>query len=273
MEKAMNTGWRAAAWIMAITLVSGCNSAMVKNVMPEDMFPPSPGQAAREAFNVYDADVRRKSVARLSAAPFGGEAPYVKTYRLLLDDPDPTVRAACAHALGLHGEVEDADRLILRLKDDTTIVRWEVAKALQKIHNPRAIKALIEALATDADPDVRMSAATALGQYPDMSVFNALVGALEDQNYSVIVAAREALRTLTGQDFGNSGADWLAWARDSREHVFAERQSYTWTPYVAPETWWEAMQVWKADVPPPAPRRPTGEDATERQPLDDGSVR
>jgi hypothetical protein len=106
-----------------------------------------------------------------------------------------------------------------------------------------------------------------------MAVFNALVGALEDQNYSVVVAARESLQVLTGQQLGNSGAEWLAWARDNRQRVFAERRQYTWTPYVAPETWWESMQVWRDDPPPPAPRQPTGEAGTARQPLDDGSVR
>ena len=59
---------------------------------------PTPSQTAREAFHLHDADIRRQSIMRLAAAPFGGEQPYVRMYRLLLDDPTlPCARLVCAH--------------------------------------------------------------------------------------------------------------------------------------------------------------------------------
>lgn len=108
--------------------------------------PPSPGQLARDAFNVYDPDKRRNSIALLSTASFGGEEPYLRMYRLILDDPDASVRAACIRALGLHGHREDVLRIVPYLEDATGFVRWESALALQKLHHPEAVGPLIKAL-------------------------------------------------------------------------------------------------------------------------------
>jgi len=189
----------------------------------------------------------------------------------LLDDPDPTVRAACAHALGLHGQAQDAARLIPRLNDETTFVRWEIAKALQKLHNPLAIKPLINAMKDDPDPDVRMSAAAALGQYPQRIVFSALIGALDDPHYSVVVAANRALKALTGQDFPADGTPWLTWSNKNANILFQDQQQYTWMPYEKQRTWFQKAQVWKKDPPPIQPRVPAGTAGYEESMLDDGS--
>jgi len=235
------------AFGLVVTCNSGCGTAR------------TPRQAVLGAFNVYDADVRRRSVNELAAAPFGGEQKYVRTYRLLIDDPDPTVRAACAHALGLHGDVEDAERLIIRLDDVGVMVRWEAAKALQKIHNPSAAKPLIVAMRrTDEDADVRKAAAVALGQYAEPRVFDALVGALEDVNHSVVVAARRSLKTLTGYDFGSDGAMWLAWAALPETNLFERQETYTWQPYQGPAGIVDKVKFWNKTPEQSLPRVPTG---------------
>lgn len=261
-----------AGLLVGLLTVAGCfDGKNMTDILPETWTAKSPGQTAREAFNVYDADLRRNSVNSLAAAPFGGEEPYLKTYRLLLDDPDPTVRAACAHALGLHGTVIDANRLIPRLQDETTFVRWEVAKALQRIHNEDAVQPLINTMKDDPDPDVRMSAAAALGQYPDRNVYGALIGALDDQNYSVALAANRSLRALTGQDFSADGAKWLTFAKENPKSVFQGQRQYTWMPYQKPRGWFDKMQVWKEPPPPVQPRVPTGTEGYDEMQLDDGS--
>lgn len=245
--------------MVSLWCASGCNNRQAPMESLLDVLTPeTPSQVARDAFNVYDADVRRKSVNNLSAARFGGEPPYLRLYRLLIDDPDPTVRAACCKALGLHGEVQDVPLLITRTKDEATAVRWEAAKALQKIHSPQAIDPLMELLARDQDPDVRQAAATALGQYPTIASFNVLVGALDDRSYSVVDQAYESLKTLTGYDFGTDGSAWLIFARKDPQAIFKHQQQYTWQPYVAPRTLGKKMQFWKKKPEPPEPRIPTG---------------
>jgi len=248
---------RLLALGLVVTSCVGCSPDQVKQAMP-NLFPKTPRQAVLGAFNVYDADVRSASVKELAAAPFGGEAAYLRTYRLLIDDPDPTVRAACAHALGLHGEVEDANKLVLCLYDPVAFVRWEGAKALQKIHEPLAAKPLITAMADDSDPDVRMSAAVALGQYAEPRVFDALVGALEDPHHSVVVGARRSLKTLTGYDFGSDGEMWLTWSKQVGAKLFEHQETYTWRPYQEPTGVTDKVKFWKKKPEAALPRVPTG---------------
>jgi hypothetical protein len=222
----------------------------------------TPGEAAREAFNRYDPDARRKNVTRLAQAPFGGEAVYLDLYRLLLDDPVPTVRAACIRALGRHGTPADAQQIEPLLTDDNDFVRWEAAKAMKKLHHPVAIDSLIERLNEDTDLDVRMAAAQALGQYPRPRVFDALVGALDDPEYGVSRAAAQSLRTLTGAAFDRDAGDWLAWARANRRSLFDEGAEYTYQPYDGPPGLWYRVLVdpvlfWK-EPQPPEPKVPAG---------------
>lgn len=247
-----------AALALAVTAGVGCGSVKpVREAMP-GLFAPTPREAVLGAFNLYDPDKRCSSVNLLAAAPFGGEPKYVRVYRLLMDDPDPTVRAACTNALGLHGSVADVEQLVWRLDDPAAFVRWEAAKALQKIHDPSAVKPLLIVLADDSDGDVRMSAATALGQYGEGRVFDALVGALEDQHYSVVLAARRSLETLTGYDFGTDGAMWLTWSKQVGGNLFEHQEVFTWRPYEKPAGMMDKVKFWKKDPEPVLPRVPTG---------------
>ncbi len=238
----------AAALCCLAGLLSGCtgpnSGGDIFADMIEPLIPPSPSQVAREAFNVYDADLRRRSIAMLSSAHFGHEEPYVRMYRLLIDDEDPTVRAACAHALGLHGTTQDAPTLIALLKDDTGFVRWEAAKALQKIHYEDAAGPLMQALADDEDSDVRLASAAALGQYPTRPVFNALIGALSDHNFGVVQTAMVSLSQLTGQDLGTDGGQWLDFAAEYPGGLFTAQRRYTYMPYQKPPGKFSKIKFW-----------------------------
>ncbi len=222
------------------------------------MFPPPPSEVARDAFNVYDADKRRRSLNLLSTADWGGEEPYLRTYRLLVDDPDPTVRAAALRALGRHGTPEDVPRIIPYLKDKTSFVRWEAATALQKLHHKDAVDPLIQRLDQEVedDPDVRIAAAKALAQYPDTDVFQALVAALRDNSYGVVREAHRSLVTLTGEDLGEEGAAWLEWAKQ-REQLFKNRRKYTYRPYKPPPSFFDKLAFWNLPEEP-SPKRPKG---------------
>ncbi len=227
-----------------------------------DFSPPTPAEEARNVFNVYDADVRRRALSNLAAAPFGSEGPYVRLYRLLIDDPDPTVRAAAVKALGMHGEVEDVTLIVIRLHDTSEMVRWEATNALQKIHNPVAIKQLVAMLGEGEgeDADVRQAAANALGQYATPQVYNALVGALDDTRYGVVRAAEKSLQTLTGQDLGTDGSDWLTWQEKNPGKLFVNQQVYHWQPYTPPRGWTDKAKFWKKSPPPVSPQTPVGLD-------------
>ncbi|MEX0775035.1 MAG: HEAT repeat domain-containing protein [Phycisphaeraceae bacterium] len=258
----------ALAALLAAALLSGCQSSgsddesilapLLKQI---DLVPMSPGQAARDAFNRYDADKRRNGVSMLSASPFGGQTPYVNMYRLRANDPDATVRAAAIKALGLHGNTQDMPIFLHYLDavvEPVSFVRWESALALQKIHSDDAVAPLIKAT-QDLDADVRMAAATALGQYAQARVFQALIGVLDDADYGTVAAAHDSLVTLTGYDFGHDGSLWLIWAEKNQGKLFEHRQQYVWLPFQRPPRWYQRPMFW-IDAPPPEPRVPVGMD-------------
>lgn len=246
---------------LALAALSGCNSDKTVKKALEPFFPPKPSEVARDAFNVYDPDTRRRSLALLSSAKFGGEEPYVRVYRLLSDDQDATVKAAAIKALGEHGGVEDVKIILPHLKDEAAFVRWESAKALQKIHSTEAVGPLIDAMKDD-DADVRMAVAYALGQYAEPRVVNVLISALDDQEFGVVEAARHSLSMLTGQDFPGDGPPWQKWAEANRKDLFKAQQKYVWQPYVQPRGFVQKMQFWKK-APVVPPREPAGAESAE----------
>lgn len=247
------------AVVMALTGLTGCSknaSADSDSVLP--LFSPkTPGDWAREAVDISDPDKRRRAIAALSSASFGHEPPYVRLYRLLIDDHDPTVRAACLRALAKHGEVEDVSRVLPYLEDETKVVRWEAAKALQRLHRDDAVDPLLKRLREDQDADVRIAAANALAQYPQPRVFEGLVGTLNDDDYGVVAQSVASLELLTGQHHGEDGGQWLDWADDADRAMFANQQAYYYPQFNRPRTLWEKVQFWKKQKPI-IPQQPEG---------------
>ncbi len=255
----------AGLGISLAILLTGCSGDSPVSSMFKDLMPPTPKQAASDLFNPYDPDARRKALAMIQASPFGGEEVYVRTYRTLVSDEDSTVRAAAIRALGLHGQVKDAEVIAPKLDDKIDYVRWESARALQKIHNPVAITPLMKRMRPNVEEhaDVRQACAIALGQYAEPRVFEALVGALTETDFGVISAARHSLSTLTGEDLGNDGGKWLAWSRDRQGKLFANQREYTWMPFDKPATFLENVQFWK-EKKVPQPQTPIGKEDEEK---------
>lgn len=207
---------------------------------------PTPSEAAAWAIDKYDADKRFRGTMLLANAPFGGEAVYQELYLDNIDDEDPGVRAAATRAIARHGKPEQVDLLIERFADDDRSVRLEAARGLQRLHNPRAVPPLIAAISLDrrgedyneGEPDIRAEAATALGQYPEGRVVDALIGALADPNLAVNRASLESLRTLTGQDFGLDRRAWIDWTEATRQ-AFAGRSEFVYPAFQRDRRWFE----------------------------------
>lgn len=190
--------------------------------------PTTPQEAAMMAVDPFNADNRQKGLLLLANAPWGGEQVYLDLYRTAITDDDNGVRMSAVKALALHGGPEDVPRILPFLNTEDRILRLEAARALERLHNPVAIIPLIERLdrRREREADVRASAATALGQYANSRVLDALIGALDDENLRVNLAAERSLRLLTGQtDLGLDVAAWVAWMRNV-DDPFADRQPF-----------------------------------------------
>lgn len=231
--------------------------------------PPSPTEAAVMMIDPYDAENRRNGTILISNAPFGGAEPYVNVYAdKVLHEEDPLALAAALQALGRHGQPEHAPSIAARLTHESQQVRWEAAKALQRVHNPEVVPALIAVIRDPReDADVKIAAAYALGQYPEDRVFQTLVSvdALDARNLILNRTACDSLETLTGQDFGDDRVAWLRWY-NAQQAPFAGQGEYTFPIYERGETMMEKLAFWSKprwETPQqPAGLRPAGERST-----------
>lgn len=214
----------------------------------------TPLDAAREMVDQYDANKRFRGTLLISNAPWGGEDVYLAVYAdHVQNDPDTGVRAVSAWALARHGKPEHAELIapLLDAKNDP-FVRLTAARALQRLHNPKVIDALIKSTEeTETDPRVRAAACTALGQYAQTRVLQALIRSTDDDSLAVNSAALAALKTLTGQDLPADPANWVKWLRDNPQ-PFAARGTYTYPAFERENYWYEYLPF----VPPPPNERP-----------------
>jgi HEAT repeat protein len=211
----------------ALTLV-GCDSlqgARGANSILAIGAPPAPEDAAELALDPYDADKRARGTRLLADANFGGADVYLRLYEDAVGDEDSGVRQAGVRALGLHGGPEHAPLIAERLTDDDRLVRVAAGRALQRLHNPEVVPALIRAIDAEREEEapVRSEAAHALGQYREPRVLQALIAGLADSSLAVNTATIESLETLTGQNFGLDAAAWLGWLRRADDPFLAGR--------------------------------------------------
>lgn len=242
-----NTTGRAVAALCAVVLwacaLAGCQIEGLrpgaKSVL-EVFQGPTPEEAARMAIDEYDVNARYEGTRLLSTASFAGEDVYMDLFAQRTRDTDAGVRAVACRAIGTHGRPEHAPLLVERLRDESAAVRVEAARGLQRIHDPVAIAALVERLdpAKEDEVGVRAEAATALGQYRQGRVVEALIGALSDDNLAVNARARDALRTLTGQDLGVDRKAWQSWYAGTTD-LFAAGSGYTFPAYQRSKRWYE----------------------------------
>lgn len=206
---------------------------------------PTPEEATRMANDPTNPDRRARGVTFLMNAPFGGESVYVDLYERRAAPSDdisgitqehPAVRAVAARALALHGDPRHVELIIPLLSHDDPQVRLEAVQALQRLHNPIAVRPLLERIRYDSratslpepEPHIRAAAADALGQYAERRVIEGLIAALDDDSLAVTSRAMKSLHTLTGQDLPEDRRTWLDWL-DRTSNPFAGR-----TPYVYP---------------------------------------
>ena len=211
----------------------------------------TPMQAATDALDPYNADLRREGVVLLSTADFGGADVYLKMYRDYVEhETDPLVRAASITALGRHGTPGDAVLIVPWISasvTDSQNVRRVAAKSLQRLHNPEGVEELIRVLTSDDDDgEVKAAVAVALGQYPEDRVFQALLTALDDRRLSVNVDAAQSLATLTGQEWGLNRFDWQHWydSQSDKTELFNGRQVYFYPTYQRDKLWFEHIAFW-----------------------------
>jgi hypothetical protein len=119
----------------------------------------------------------------------------------------------------IHAMTDDAE--CRRLENGDISARMQAAKRLGEMKAKRAVPQLITAL-NDPNPYVRGWAAWALGEIGEPSTVDALITAFVKYRRTVAgpvvyketkcwTEMVEALKKLTGQDFGFNAAKWVEW--------------------------------------------------------------
>ena len=167
-----------------------------------------------------DQDATRRAVAALIAVLQPGEP--------------PPLREAAGWALGEIGGTEAERRLIALLDDRDAKVRRTAAEGLGKLRNRNATDALIRHLEKDEAPDVRVAAATALGNTGDPAAISPLLNLLKADDIYVRQAADAALASIRPSDIGALSKE----LRDESPKVRSEavqRLGASRNPNVVPE--------------------------------------
>ncbi|MCP3906140.1 MAG: hypothetical protein GY715_21155 [Planctomycetes bacterium] len=239
--------------------VGGCETASQDLAdFGKTIIPPSPGEAARMALDPHNPDRRREGTLLLSNSDFGGDEVYVRMYRDYVEhEQDPLVRAVAIRALARHGEPADATLIAAQLDQPNVQVRWEAAKGLQRLHLPSVVPLLLDTLRDPEEhTDVRVAAATALGQYAQDRSFQGLVAALDARELSVNIACERSLQTITGQDLGLDPRPWLNWYNGTADDPFADRRPFLYPTYSRTPSFLERLVFWSQpkheDPGPPA---------------------
>ena len=251
----------AAGMLITAAAMLGCGSDLntQQAAKTESIFglfsPPKPAEAAAWSQDPFDPDKRYRGTNLLANAPFGGEEVYVRMFASKLGappatepDPDPGVRGIAARALGMHGDPASADLITPLLKESEKNVRLEAARALQRLHNPKAVEFMLPLVQqkNEIDADVRSEIATGLGQYAERRVVQGLIGALDDDSFLVTSATRRSLETLTGEDFAEDQRAWLVWLGKA-ENPFAGRKPFMYPVFNRDKFWYERLPF----IPPP----------------------
>lgn len=236
--------------VLAAVALGGCDTISQDfQLISQSFMPPSPREAAEMMVDQYDPDHRREGTVLIANSPFGGVEHYVDLYRFMVEtEQDPTVRAVAVRALAKHGQPDDAPMIAEQLTHENEQVRWEAAKGLQRLHNPRVVPQLLEVVRNDEEArDVRIAAVHALGQYPQDRVFQVLIRALDARELAVNATAHQSLMTLTGKDFGDDPRQWVRWYGSVPiEERFAGQQEYVYATYYRNETIFERLAFWSS---------------------------
>lgn len=123
-------------------------------------------------------------------------------------EPDPLVRKAIQETLGEYSTPMARDVLIAGLDDTDLNVRIACCQELGEKGDPSLIPTLRNVLEQAEELDVRLAAVDSLGKISTPESVTALAIALKDPDPAMQYAGVEALKTASGQNFGNDVNAW-----------------------------------------------------------------
>lgn len=151
-----------------------------------------------------------------------------KLARQIEKEQDPLVRQQIVLTLAVYPTPLAAKVLAAALSDPENDVRIASCKAWGIRGGREAVERLTTALNDDANIDVKLAAARALGQTKDASGVAPLADVLADADPALQYRAIESMKALSGKDFGR---DLNAWRQYAKTGQATDTQTAT-------KSWW-----------------------------------
>jgi HEAT repeat protein len=123
-------------------------------------------------------------------------------------EPDPLVRQAVVRAIAEFRTPMAQQVLEAGLADEDSAVRVACCLALGRRAEAVSVGALANALRTDENIDVRLAAAEALGKTKSREAIQSLIVALDDRDPALQYAGVQAMKAITGEDYGPDVQTW-----------------------------------------------------------------
>ena len=210
------------------------------------------------ALEAPGADDRRKGVVGLSDSRDGQADWAMKVYDTVArTDRDTMVRCAAVRAMAPGAGAAQIPTMIKLLGSTTqrsadcraasAALRWEAAKLLLQIvrnysydesQRPQIVSALLDRLARDSDRNVRLTAIETLAYFAERPIPDALVDAMEGDDFAIQHAAEESLIALTGQTHHHDTKAWRKWLAEAQD-PFANAGQRPETAKVKSSAWGE----------------------------------
>ncbi len=214
------------------------------------------GRYVQTALEHPNADERRDAIAQLSKTRFADHEAVVDACGLVArTDTSASVRTAAIRVVA-ESLRPDAAKTLLRMFEADRVAIAEMERVHVESLNGLYFLALNGAvgdgddeavtdlarqvLREDTSRDMKIAAARLLGRFPRLDGVNALIGALEHEDFGVVYHAERSLNELTGVRHQHDAAAWRAWVRSTDDH-FAGRGRLDETAVVE-ANWWQ--RVW-----------------------------
>jgi HEAT repeat protein len=154
------------------------------------------------------ATLRKMGREAASAGPAARERISVELAAAFQVEADPLVRMEIVRAVSEVSTPAAASALAKALADPDPDVRVAACRAWGERGGADAVTKLSETLKSDVDMDVRLAAVRALGETGEPVAVTALGEALEDRDPAMQYQAVDALREVTGEEFGDDVGRW-----------------------------------------------------------------
>ncbi len=118
------------------------------------------------------------------------------------------LRAEATLTLAEFPAPETIPTLQLAMNDESADVRVAACKAWGRRGGPEALDVLSRAVSNDSNLDVRLAATTELAKFQDQQSLQALAVALNDKDPALQHRAVQSLKSVSGQDYGDSVPAW-----------------------------------------------------------------